>query len=143
MLGVTVTFLGSIVSYIILTTLMDVGSFESVRVVEANQPLTTTLPEMAHSEDDSEKLSNYNVRNDSATLELPANEQQTPSSQNQVISESARNLVRKLLMTKIRLAGIKGMTSISDGWLEGYINAKYALLRPATVKSETWPTRKS
>lgn len=136
-LGVAVTFLGSIISYIVLTMLMDIGSLESVRVAEANRPLTTTLGETAHLEDDSEELS-YSTHNGPSVPKLQAYNQQTPSPQNQVISEPARNLVKKLLIAKIRLAGITGITDISDSWLEGYINAKHTLLfRSAAVEPKT------
>lgn len=128
MLGVTTTFCGSVIFYIILTTLTDVGSFESVRTTEASQPPTTASRETIRpSELPSKAITEYDTHRDQQTPNQ-AYGRRLASSQNRVTSQHVKNLIRKLLMAKIRLAGIDGITNISDSWLEGYINARYALL---------------
>ncbi len=129
-LGVIVSFFGSAIFSIILAALMEVGSFESVGIAEAGQPLATMLREKNRPKHDSEQITkNYTIHDHQQTPKLQAHGRQlAPSPQNSVISQHAKDLVRKLLMAKIRLAGLNGITSISDRWLEGYINTKYELL---------------
>lgn len=127
-LGVVVSFFGSAIFSIVLATLMEVGSFKSVGIPEAGQPLITTLRENSPQEGVKEVTKNYNLQNDKQTLKLQTDSKQLALSPQNKISQQTKDLIRKLLMTKIRLAGINGVTSISDRWLDGYINAKYELL---------------
>lgn len=41
------------------------------------------------------------------------------------ISEETKNLIDKLLLEKISLAGIARVTGVSQKWLQDYVNAKY------------------
>ena len=45
--------------------------------------------------------------------------------QNKIISQSQWEVVDKLLLEKIPIAGISRVTGISEPWLQKYINAKY------------------
>lgn len=107
---------------------MEVGSFKSVGIAEPGQPLITMLRENSPKEGVKEVTKNYNLQNDQQTLKSQAYSKQPASFPQNKISQQTKDLIRKLLMTKIRLAGISGVTSISDGWLEGYINARYELI---------------
>ena len=53
--------------------------------------------------------------------------------QNKVISDETKALIDKLLLEKIPLAGIVRVTDISEPWLQGYVNEKYASV-PCEVK---------
>ena len=46
--------------------------------------------------------------------------------QNKVISDETKALIDKLLLEKIPLAGIARVTNVSEVWLQGYVNEKYA-----------------
>ena len=46
--------------------------------------------------------------------------------QNKVISDETKVLIDKLLLEKIPLAGIARVTDVSEVWLQGYVNEKYA-----------------
>ena len=46
--------------------------------------------------------------------------------QNKVISDETKALIDKLLLEKIPLAGIARVTDVSEVWLQGYVNEKYA-----------------
>ena len=48
------------------------------------------------------------------------------SPQNKIISDETKNLIDKLLLEKIPLAGIVRATSVSETWLQAYVNEKYA-----------------
>lgn len=50
-----------------------------------------------------------------------------------MISDETKALVDKLLLEKIPLAGIVRVTDVSEPWLQGYVNEKYALV-PRQVK---------
>ena len=41
------------------------------------------------------------------------------------IDEGTKNLIDKLLLEKISLAGISRCTGVSGKWLQDYVNAKY------------------
>lgn len=41
------------------------------------------------------------------------------------ITEKTRELVDRLLLEKISLAGIARVTNVSEKWLQDYVNAKY------------------
>ena len=45
--------------------------------------------------------------------------------QNKVIGQQTKNLIDKLLLEKIPLAGIARVTEVSEPWLQGYVNTKY------------------
>ena len=45
--------------------------------------------------------------------------------QNKVITQETKDLIDKLLLEKIPLAGIARVTDVSEPWLQGYVNAKY------------------
>ena len=44
------------------------------------------------------------------------------------ISDSTKQLIDKLLLEKIPLAGIARVTGVSERWLQGYVNNKYSQL---------------
>ena len=57
--------------------------------------------------------------------------------QNKVISDETKVLVDKLLLEKIPLAGIARVVDISEPWLQGYVNEKYASVpREVTVSAK-------
>lgn len=45
--------------------------------------------------------------------------------QNKVINHETKDLIDKLLLEKIPLAGIARVADVSEPWLQGYVNAKY------------------
>ncbi|WP_319423053.1 IS1 family transposase [Pleurocapsa sp. FMAR1] len=45
--------------------------------------------------------------------------------QNKMIDQPTKNLIDKLLLEKIPLAGIARVTEVSEPWLQSYVNAKY------------------
>lgn len=45
--------------------------------------------------------------------------------QNKIISQETKDLIDKLLLEKIPLAGIARATEVSEPWLQSYVNAKY------------------
>ena len=45
--------------------------------------------------------------------------------QQKIISQSTKNLIDKLLLEKIPLAGIARVTDVSEPWLQSYVNDKY------------------
>lgn len=53
--------------------------------------------------------------------------------QNQPISEEMKDLIDRLLLEKIPLAGIARAAQVSESWLQGYVNEKYANV-PRQVK---------
>ena len=44
------------------------------------------------------------------------------------ISDETKQLIDKLLLERISLAGIARVTSVSQRWLQYYVNAKYAFI---------------
>ena len=48
--------------------------------------------------------------------------------QNKVINQETKNLIDKLLLEKISLAGIARVTEVSEPWLQSYVNDKYESL---------------
>ena len=48
------------------------------------------------------------------------------NSQQKIISQSTKNLIDKLLLEKIPLAGIARVCDVSEPWLQNYVNRKYA-----------------
>lgn len=47
---------------------------------------------------------------------------------NKVINQKTKNLIDKLLLEKIPLAGIARATEVSETWLQSYVNDKYESL---------------
>ena len=45
--------------------------------------------------------------------------------QNKLIDEATKQLIDKLLLEKIPLAGIARVAEVSEVWLQQYVNAKY------------------
>lgn len=45
--------------------------------------------------------------------------------QNKIIDQDTKNLIDKLLLEKLPLAGIARVTGVSERWLQTYVNAKY------------------
>lgn len=45
--------------------------------------------------------------------------------QNKVINQQTKDLIDKLLLEKIPLAGIARVTEVSEPWLQSYVNDKY------------------
>ncbi len=57
--------------------------------------------------------------------------------QNKVISDETKALIDKLLLEKIPLAGIARVVDVSEPWLQGYVNEKYASVpRPVKVRAK-------
>lgn len=46
--------------------------------------------------------------------------------ENKVISDETKSLIDKLLLEKIPMAGIARVVDVSESWLQGYVNEKYA-----------------
>ena len=46
--------------------------------------------------------------------------------QNKVIDQGTKDLIDKLLLERLSLAGIARVTGVSELWLQRYVNAKYA-----------------
>lgn len=55
---------------------------------------------------------------------------------NKVISQDTKDLIDKLLLEKIPLAGIARVTGVSEPWLQKYVNAKYAEVSQQVEVSE-------
>lgn len=54
-----------------------------------------------------------------------------------MITGETRDLVDKLLLEKNLMAGIARVVEISESWLQGYVNEKYAsVLREVTVSAK-------
>jgi len=49
--------------------------------------------------------------------------------QNKVISQETKELINKLLLEKLPLAGIARVAEVSEPWLQGYVNQKYEAVR--------------
>ena len=57
--------------------------------------------------------------------------------QNKVISNETKALIDKLLLEKIPLAGIARVVEVSEVWLQGYVNEKYASVpRKVSVRAK-------
>ena len=56
----------------------------------------------------------------------------------QPVETSTRELVDKLLLERLSLAGIARVTGVSPRWLQDYVNGKFktAQLQPLTVSSK-------
>ena len=46
--------------------------------------------------------------------------------QNKVIAQATKDLIDKLLLERLCLAGIARVTGVSELWLQRYVNAKYS-----------------
>ena len=55
--------------------------------------------------------------------------------QNKVIDQVTKDLIDKLLLERLSLAGIARVTEVSELWLQRYVNAKYASV-PCSVNVE-------
>ena len=57
--------------------------------------------------------------------------------QNKVIDPATKDLIDKLLLERLSLAGIARVTGVSELWLQRYVNAKYAVVpRQVTVRAK-------
>ncbi len=56
-----------------------------------------------------------------------------------VIGQDTRELIDKLLLERLSLAGIARVTGVSEQWLQTYVNAKYSSVSKAL---EVWPKKK-
>ena len=57
--------------------------------------------------------------------------------QNKVINQSTKDLIDKLLLEKIPLAGIARVAEVSEPWLQNYVNDKYeSIPQRALVKTK-------
>ena len=57
--------------------------------------------------------------------------------QNQAVNDETKDLIEKLLLEKISLAGIARVTGVSSEWLRNYVNKKYeSVPRQIHVKSK-------
>lgn len=59
--------------------------------------------------------------------------------QNKVIGSETKDLIDKLLLEKISLAGIARVTGVSERWLQTYVNNLYKAV-PKEV--EVWPKKR-
>lgn len=48
--------------------------------------------------------------------------------QNKIISQDTKDLIDKLLLEKVPLAGIARVTDVSECWLQNYVNKKYSAI---------------
>lgn len=55
--------------------------------------------------------------------------------QQKIISQATKDLIDKLLLEKIPLAGIARVTEVSEPWLQNYVNDKYESV-PKQLKVE-------
>jgi transposase-like protein len=53
--------------------------------------------------------------------------------QNKIISQATKDLIDRLLLEKIPLAGIARVAKVSEPWLQNYVNDKYETV-PKQVK---------
>ncbi|MFM2312423.1 MAG: hypothetical protein RLZZ04_1699 [Cyanobacteriota bacterium] len=53
-----------------------------------------------------------------------------------IISQETKNLIDKLLLEKIPLAGVARITEVSEPWRQTYVNAKYKSI-PQQVEIRT------
>jgi transposase-like protein len=57
--------------------------------------------------------------------------------QTKVIDQATKDLIDKLLLERLSLAGIARVTGVSELWLQRYVNAKYAAVpRQVTVRAK-------
>lgn len=56
-------------------------------------------------------------------------------SQQKRIDQNTKNLIDKLLLEKIPLAGIARVCDVSESWLQEYVNHKYATVPQAVMVS--------
>ena len=57
--------------------------------------------------------------------------------QNKVIEQATKDLIDKLLLERLSLAGIARVTGVSGLWLQRYVNALYAVVpRSVTVSAK-------
>ena len=62
--------------------------------------------------------------------------------QNKTISQATKELIDKLLLEKVPLAGIARVTDVSECWLQNYVNKKYsAIEQEVKVKIKKRPLR--
>ena len=54
--------------------------------------------------------------------------------QNKIISQATKELIDKLLLEKLPLAGIARVADVSEPWLQSYVNQKYEAV-PKRVES--------
>ena len=54
--------------------------------------------------------------------------------QNKVVSQETKELINKLLLEKLPLAGIARVAGVSEPWLQDYVNQKYEVV-PRQVQS--------
>ena len=58
-------------------------------------------------------------------------------SQQKLISQETKNLIDKLLLEKIPLAGIARVCDVSEPWLQDYVNRKYeSVPQEVNIKSK-------
>ncbi len=58
---------------------------------------------------------------------------------NKVIGEETKELINKLLLEKLPLAGIARITGVSERWLQTYINKLYTSV---SQEVEGWPKKR-
>ncbi|WP_250124249.1 hypothetical protein [Chroococcidiopsis sp. CCMEE 29] len=57
--------------------------------------------------------------------------------QNKIINQASKTLIDKLLLEKVPLAGIARVASVSEPWLQKYVNGKYQGV-PQQVIGAVW-----
>lgn len=58
---------------------------------------------------------------------------------NKLISQETKELIDKLLLEKLPLAGIARVTAVSERWLQSYVNTLYASV---SKQVEVWPKKR-
>ena len=58
---------------------------------------------------------------------------------NKMIDQETKDLIDKLLLEKLPLAGIARVTGVSERWLQTYVNAKFNAI---SKQVEVWPKKK-
>lgn len=56
--------------------------------------------------------------------------------ENKIVDQATKDLIDKLLLEKLPLAGIARVIEVSERWLQTYVNAKYETV-PQQVSSRT------
>ena len=56
--------------------------------------------------------------------------------QNEIISQETKELIDRLLLEKLPLAGIARVADVSEPWLQGYVNQKYEAV-PKRIESKS------
>lgn len=65
---------------------------------------------------------------------MPCGRQFVEDAQNKIVSRGAKELIDKLPLEKLPLAGIARVAEVSEPWLQSYVNQKYQTV-PKRIES--------